>query len=68
MNIQLNNNPENIEGRDQITIQELIDYKKFSFKLLVVKINGTLIPKTDYKNASVKEGDDVMILHLMSGG
>jgi len=68
MRINLNNSSEEIAEKDQITIQELIDYKKFSFKLLVVKINGALIPKTDYKIASVKEGDDVMILHLMSGG
>lgn len=68
MKIELNNNPETIEGRNNMTIQELIEYKKYSFKLLVVKINGVLIPKTDYSKASVKEGDDVMILHLMSGG
>lgn len=68
MNIQLNNNPEFIEGRHEMTIQELIDYKKYSFKLLVVKINGTLVPKTNYASSTVKDGDDVMILHLMSGG
>ncbi|PKP04306.1 MAG: thiamine biosynthesis protein ThiS [Bacteroidetes bacterium HGW-Bacteroidetes-6] len=68
MKIELNNNPETIEGCNNMTIQELIEYKKYSFKLLVVKINGVLIPKTDYSKASVKEGDEVMILHLMSGG
>lgn len=68
MNILLNNNTEVLDDNKEWTISDLIDLKKFSFKLLVVKINGKLIPKADYDVATIHDGDDVMILHLISGG
>jgi thiamine biosynthesis protein ThiS len=34
----------------------------------VVKINGNLLKRPQYAEAQIKEGDDVMILHLISGG
>ncbi|PLW92279.1 MAG: thiamine biosynthesis protein ThiS [Marinilabiliales bacterium] len=68
MVITLNNREEIIENKSELTIQELLDYKAFSFKMLVIKVNGTLIPRDKYENATVKEGDNVTILHLMSGG
>ena len=67
MRIQLNNNPESIT-EDRITINELLKIKNFTFKMLIVKINGQLIKKTEYDVAEIKEGDDVMVLHLISGG
>jgi len=34
----------------------------------VVKINGTLIRKPEYDTSTVKDGDVVEIIHLISGG
>jgi len=68
MKILLNNITEILDDNVVYSVQDLLNLKKYSFKLLVVKINGTLIPKTEYASATVKDGDDVMILHLMSGG
>jgi len=68
MKIMLNNTLEILDDSKSWTVRDILELKKFSFKLLVVKINGKLIPKTDYDIASVNDGDDVMILHLMSGG
>ncbi|MGE5425198.1 MAG: sulfur carrier protein ThiS [Syntrophothermus sp.] len=67
MNIILNNNPESFSA-ESMTINELLKAKNFTFKMLVIKINGSLVPKTDYDVATVKEADDVMVLHLISGG
>jgi thiamine biosynthesis protein ThiS len=67
MEIQLNNNKEIIE-RDQLTLAELIRYKNFTFPLLVTKINGRLVKKEDRDSVMVKSGDDVTVLHLISGG
>ena len=67
MKITLNNREEQID-RDSLTIQELIDYKKFTFKMLVTKLNGKLVKKEDRKTASVKNGDTVVVLHMVSGG
>lgn len=67
MRISLNNRPETID-RETLTIAELIEYKSFKFKLLVTKINGELVRKDDRTTASVKDGDRVVVLHMISGG
>jgi thiamine biosynthesis protein ThiS len=67
MNIFLNNNSEIFSG-DSMTVNELLKIKNFTFKMLVIKINGTLIKKTDYETAEIHEGDEVHVLHLISGG
>ena len=67
MKITLNNREEEFDG-DQFTVAELLQVKKFTFKMLVIKVNGQLVKKNEHKSAIVKDGDDVMVLHLISGG
>lgn len=68
MKILLNNREEDIPGRERITVQELLDHKKFTFKFLVVKVNGNHIPTTQYDTAMIADGDKVLVMHLISGG
>ena len=67
MKIILNNSEEQFANH-QMTIAELLLAKKFSFRMLVIKINGQLIKKGEYETALVQDGDNVMVLHLISGG
>ncbi len=67
MKIKLNNREELFE-RDQMSIEELIHEKNFTFKLLVTKINGKLVKKDERDSAIVNDGDEVTILHMISGG
>ncbi|MEI7896330.1 MAG: sulfur carrier protein ThiS [bacterium] len=67
MKILLNNNPEEF-AVEKMTVNELLKYKNFTFKMLVIKINGSLVKKTEYDSAMIAEGDDVHVLHLISGG
>lgn len=67
MRIILNNNSEEFL-RERMTVNELLAEKKFSFRMLVIKINGVLVKKEEYATALISEGDDVMVLHLVSGG
>lgn len=67
MKIVLNNREEDFET-DQMTMTELLAVKKFTFKMLVVKINGELIKRHEFDHKIVKDGDDVMVLHLITGG
>jgi thiamine biosynthesis protein ThiS len=67
MVIILNNKSEFFDS-DQLTVNELLKKKKFTFKMLIIKINGQLIKKSDYDTAIIKDADDVMVLHLVSGG
>jgi len=67
MKIVLNNKEEIIDG-NSLTINELLQIKKYTFKMLVIKVNGILVKKNEYDKVTVKDGDDVMVLHLISGG
>ena len=69
MNIILNHSPENIEvDNEVITVSELLKVKNFTFKMLVIKINDVVVKKDDYLTATIKEGDNVQVIHLISGG
>jgi len=62
------NNREEIFETDQMTISELLAAKNFTFKMLVVKVNTELVRRHEYDKKVVNEGDDVMVLHLITGG
>jgi len=68
MKIILNNRPEEIDGKESVTIQELLTIKNFTFKMLVIKINGTVVKRDNYTTANVHANDDVKVIHLISGG
>ncbi|MCX7696650.1 MAG: sulfur carrier protein ThiS [Bacteroidales bacterium] len=68
MKFELNHKIEEIQGYESISVKELLEQKKFSFKLLVVKINGKLVPREAYEHTYIHDGDKVMVLHLISGG
>ena len=67
MKILLNNILEEVAS-DALTVNELLKLKNFTFKMLVIKINGTLIRKNEYESAMIRDGDEVHVLHLISGG
>lgn len=67
MEITLNNQKE-IISQENISVAELIRIKNFTFKLLVTKVNGTLVKKEQREEVIIRDGDDVMVLHLISGG
>lgn len=67
MKIMLNNKEEIFDG-EILTINELLQAKKFTFKMLVIKVNETMVKRSEYDTKTIVEGDDVMVLHLVSGG
>ncbi|MBC8319579.1 MAG: sulfur carrier protein ThiS [Bacteroidetes bacterium] len=67
MNITLNNKPESFEAT-ALTISAILKHKKYSFRMLVIKVNGKLIKKSQYNVTEVRDGDNVQILHMISGG
>ena len=67
MKILLNNREEELTG-DSVSVREMIEMKKFTFRMRIIKINGELITKEMYDSALIHEGDDVQMLYLMSGG
>jgi len=67
MEIFLNNKNETFD-KDVLTVTQLLEIKRFTFKMIIVKINGKLIKKENYKTAVINDGDNVNVIHLISGG
>lgn len=62
------NNREEIFSNSTITVSEMLDIKKYSFRLRVVKLNGKHVPEEEYDSTIIHDGDSVQMLYLMSGG
>lgn len=67
MEITLNNNIE-IIPEENISVAELIRIRNFTFRMLVTKVNGQLVRKEERDKVYIKAGDDVIVMHLISGG
>jgi sulfur carrier protein len=67
MRIILNNRVEDLR-ESNISIGELLRIKNYSFRMLVTKINDKLVKKEDRESTFIREGDEVTVLHMISGG
>ncbi len=57
-----------IDWQENLTINKILKIMNYSFKMLVIKVNGELIKKDEYGTKIVPENADVKIIHLISGG
>ncbi|NCC45636.1 MAG: sulfur carrier protein ThiS [Bacteroidia bacterium] len=67
MKITLNNRVESFD-KEQMTVAQIMDAKSFRFRMLVVRLNDNIVKKDKYGETMVKDGDDLKIIHLVSGG
>lgn len=67
MKIILNHREESFDA-DQLTVADIIRLKKFTFRMLVTKVNGQVVKVDDRDKVYVKDGDNVEVIHLISGG
>jgi thiamine biosynthesis protein ThiS len=67
MKIILNNREEEFEA-DSMTVQMMLEIRKFTFRMRIIKINGEFIPRDKYSTTMIHDGDSVQMLYLMSGG
>ena len=61
-------NGKDAEYEEGATVASLLKKMGFVFPLIIVKINGELISRDAYDRTPVSEGDDVQVIHMMSGG
>lgn len=66
MNIQLNG-----EGReipDNSTAQDLIEQLGLIGKRLAMEVNREIVPRSAYAMTTLKQGDEIEIVHAIGGG
>ena len=64
----INVNGEQSEWFRGKTVSDVIKEKNYIFPLLIVRINGILIPRNEYNSTVIPDEATVDIIHLMSGG
>ncbi len=61
-------NGERLEWSPGKTARDVIKEKNYLFPLLIVRINGKLVPRKKYDSTVIPDKATVDIIHLMSGG
>ncbi len=51
-----------------MTVTQLLARLKFSFPLLIVSVDGVLIPNEDYVTQQIPDDAEVKVLHMTAGG
>lgn len=61
-------NGEEHPWRPGLTVAELMDELRFSFPLKTIFVNGRRIPKVEQEKRELRDGDEIKVVHMMSGG
>ena len=66
MTIKVNN--KDIEWKENETIKDLLKRVKYTFPLLIVKINNKYIPREDFSKKTIPNNSTIDVIHMISGG
>lgn len=68
MKIVLNNKETELNGFDEINVNDLLNRVKFVSSVIMVRVNDKLVKKINHGDFRVKAGDDVVAIPLVGGG
>lgn len=64
--IHVNGDP--LDWRAGMTVADVLTARNFKFPMLIVSIDGAFVAKADYRTATIPDGAEVKVVHLISGG
>ncbi len=50
------------------TVKQLLKRIRYTFPLVIVKINGKIIPRTNFSDVVVPDNSQIAVIHMTSGG
>jgi sulfur carrier protein len=65
---QITVNGHQIDWQEDMTVRDVLTRMNYTFRMLVIKIDGKVVKKEDWETAKVPPGADVKVIHLISGG
>ena len=57
-----------LNWEEDMNIIEILKRMNYTFRMLVIKVDGKLVKKNEYASTIVQPGADVKVIHLISGG
>lgn len=61
-------NGHQLPWREGMTVRDVLTSMNYTFRMLVIRIDGQLVNKADWETTEVPAGADVSVFHLISGG
>ena len=61
-------NGRTVAWQEGMTVQTVLKVMNYTFRMLVVKVDGRLVRKEEYKTFPVPEDADVKVIHMVAGG
>ena len=57
-----------VEWEEGMTVTELLKQLRFTFPLIIVSVDGVLVPQEDYATRHIPDSAEVKVLHMTAGG
>jgi sulfur carrier protein len=51
-----------------MTITRVLEVMHYTFRMLVIKVDGRLIQRSEYAATEVPAGADIRVIHMVAGG
>ena len=51
-----------------MSVDSILKICKFTFPMIVVSVNGKIVPGSEYGTTRVEDNDEVKVIHLIAGG
>ena len=61
-------NGKSLDWIDNETVKDLLKRVKYTFPLVVVKINNELVPRSKFNEKIVPDNSKIAVIHMISGG
>lgn len=61
-------NGKTVEYVEKETVSDLLNRMHYTFPLIIVKINGQLIKKSQYEETIIPDDSNIQVIHMISGG
>ena len=54
--------------KEGLVVADALKMMNYTFKMLVIKMNGELIKRENWQTTPIPENADIKVIHLSSGG
>ncbi len=61
-------NGNTVEWNEGMTVRDVLTVMNYTFRMLVIKVNGKIVKREAWDTFPVPDGADISVIHLMSGG
>lgn len=61
-------NGKEVDNTNGISLEELLIREGYSLEKTVVELNGEIMPKAQYKQTNIKDGDSLEVISFVGGG